>query len=82
MFPPKAERLPVNGRTSPIRRVNEQLGFAAFADGADMATPPAIPATRSVAAARLAVLDVSTGNFLLSLVRPFRHRRRARMLQH
>jgi hypothetical protein len=50
----------VNGSTSPILRVNEQLGFAADAVAAVAPTMAARPATANVDAARLALLDLST----------------------
>jgi hypothetical protein len=70
MFPPYAARPPVNGRTSPILRVNEQfdlaLDFVAVADVAVTPTTAAMPATMSVAVAHLVLLDMTTGDSLLS----------------
>src|SRR5229473_1324733 len=60
MLPPYAARPPVNGRTSPIRNVNEQLAAGAAVD-AVVAVATAAPTAASASVARLILLDVSTG---------------------
>jgi hypothetical protein len=65
MLPPNAARLPVNGRTSPIRSVNEQFAFwaaavDAVATDALAASAAKIPATAATAPARLSLLELST----------------------
>src|ERR1700751_3614849 len=59
MLPPNAARPPVNGRTSPMRSVNEQLAAGAAVD-AVAATAAAAPPAARAKVARLTPLDVST----------------------
>ena len=76
MLPPYAARSPVNGRTSPIRSVNEQFALLACAC-VGLAVETAAPTETATAAiaiaatARVTLIDLSTGR-LLSILPPLR----------